>query len=394
MRRTLFKQDSRRSEYWWWVGIIVLLFAAGCGDRLGAYENRFSCTGVLPTRETRPQDIQILWQDITSQWLLSDVDGAIHVWNEGQTPEDAWDLETASPSIISVSPALPLVGVVSRSANGPLLTVRNLGDRQLGYLEIEIPNAPLPTWHATEPMIAFSSLSESSEPNRTDQVAVVNLETGLSSRQEFELRYTVSHIQGWSYDGRVLAIAQETPSGLRPTYLYLDDNEFTVSEFSQFDGNCVQDGSMSPQKNRLLFSGTTWHKPNYDLYFEEFDSQPQNDTLLVNLTNSPTEDDLMPAWSPNGERIVFVKAYVNESGTYIQDLYLISDLESGPVIAPLTHSEGQHRDALPFWLSEDEVVYFSWSIQELHWKIERVNLIDKNIHTIAIIPDVWVHSSR
>ena len=114
------------------------------------------------------------------------------------------------------------------------------------------------------------------------------------------------------------------------------------------------DPEIDPTGQYVVFASTQ-HRTTSDLYIKRIDG-----TAITQLTNDPA-DDMMPAFSPDGQRIAFAS---NRSGNW--DIYLMDISGGAPVL--LTNSTAQ--DMHPSFSSDGKkLVYSSYSVQSHQWEM-------------------------
>jgi hypothetical protein len=122
----------------------------------------------------------------------------------------------------------------------------------------------------------------------------------------------------WSPDGRNIAFAGEIPGG--PFGLYvLDADTGDARLIPGTDNMLTGDPTWSPDGERLAFEGSAPGPPDgpgvirdaWDIYTVRLDGSE-----LTNLTRTPDESEVWPAWSWVTDRIAFVSGVPRGTGVY------------------------------------------------------------------------------
>jgi Tol biopolymer transport system component len=133
-----------------------------------------------------------------------------------------------------------------------------------------------------------------------------------------------------------------------------------LTDNRQFDGNPTwkPDGTrIAFEHERVLSDGTK----DTDIFVKRSDGTGKT----VNKTRNPREDDLAPAWSPNGEEIAF------RTGGDI----VVLDLESGQK-RNLTDDGAATRDHSPSWSPDGTRIVFESLSYEEYTSNERIYTMD------------------
>ena len=114
------------------------------------------------------------------------------------------------------------------------------------------------------------------------------------------------------------------------------------------------DPEIDPTGQFVIFASTQ-HRTTSDLYIKRVGG-----TAVTQLTNDPA-DDMMPAFSPDGQRIAFTS---NRSGNW--DIYLM-DVDGG---APVQLTRDASQDTHPSFSADgSKLVYSSYSVQSGQWEM-------------------------
>ncbi len=145
----------------------------------------------------------------------------------------------------------------------------------------------------------------------------------LAGSPPMSLTSEFSDSPSWSPDGRTLVYSSSPGSGGWITYLA----DTATRETHQFTGipENATDPVWSPDGARLAFTWYTDEHQTRDLYLINADGSG-----MVNLTNTPSINEMGPAWSPDGRRLAFSASIQAPDGSNSRaDIYLINADGSG-----------------------------------------------------------------
>jgi Tol biopolymer transport system component len=252
-----------------------------------------------------------------------------------------------------------------------------------------IDGASTPVWHPAEDKIAAIYYPDE-ERYGSNTVAIIAVEEdGYRIVETHELkRLDIADVFDWSSGGNVIALAQYDRLGSVIYYLFVEAREAKRSLFYTNDLTCVLDAQWSPTSDVLAFSAENSATEGQDIFLERVPSDNRREWSLVNVTQSPGQDERNVTWSPDGTRIAFVKAFVDDQGAFRQELYLVDVEDDSLLQVQLTDTEDQYETD-PMWLSDSEIAYLSWDREQLTWSLSKVSVADHRIEQIMEIPTSW-----
>lgn len=204
-----------------------------------------------------------------------------------------------------------------------------------------------------------------------------------------ELKHVaIKEILGWSHDGQVLAATLYDQHGETIYYVFSREKAIERSAFAQVEQLCIANAAWSPKEAQLAFSAKNVEIGNWDIFVETVDPLKGTSKTLLNLTNSPGEDEFGVTWSPNGKAIAYITAFENEAGLLQQELFMVNLADSTYWPVQLTYTPGA-LETNPIWLSETEVAFLSWSSQTSSWSLRVISTVNRTVRTVLKIPDVW-----
>jgi hypothetical protein len=244
-------------------------------------------------------------------------------------------------------------------------------------------------WHPNAPRLATIYYPEGYD-HASNIIALYDVgDMSLSQTDTFSLkRIAISQILGWSNDGQIVAVSQVDRIGEIPYYIFVEMGQIQESLYRESRNNCVSNGQWSPRASVLAFSGTNTETEGWDIFLETVAFPDRADRPLINLTNTPGEDELHPTWSPDGNHLAYVKVYIDAADNRRQELFVIDLNDATYTPIQLTDTPDGLADK-PVWLSDDEIAYLSWSLTEHTWSLKNVSLVDHESRKVIDIPQVW-----
>ncbi|MFO7541091.1 MAG: hypothetical protein R6X32_23870 [Chloroflexota bacterium] len=244
-------------------------------------------------------------------------------------------------------------------------------------------------WHPNEKVLATIYYPKGYDQG-SNIVALYDVnDTNPVQTDTFRLkRVAINRFLGWSNNADVIAVSQLDSVGEIPYFIFLEKGQIEKSLYHESHHHCVTNGQWSPQEPILAFSGTNTETEGWDIFLEAVASPDRADRSLINLTNTSGEDELHPIWSPDGNRVAYVKVYLDAADNRRQELFVIDLNDATYTPIQLTDTLDGPADK-PVWLSDDEIAYLSWSLTEHTWSLKNVSLVERESRKIMDIPQVW-----
>jgi Tol biopolymer transport system component len=224
----------------------------------------------------------------------------------------------------------------------------------------------------------------------SNTVALFALESdGYRLIETYDLkRLAITDVFDWSSSGNVIALSQYDRLGSVIYYLFVEDGEAKRSLFYTNDRTCVLDAQWSPADEVLAFSAENSATEGQDIFLERVPSDNRREWSLVNVTQSPGQDERNVTWSPNGTRIAFVKAFEDEKGVFRQELFMVNVGGESLEQVEVTDTENQFETD-PMWISDSEIAFLSWDNEQSTWSLNKVSIANNEIEQIMQIPESW-----
>lgn len=205
-------------------------------------------------------------------------------------------------------------------------------------------------------------------------------------------RIAINQILGWSNGGQVIAVSQYDKNGEIPYYIFVDSGRIEKSLYRESLHNCVADGQWSPNKPTLSFSGQNVDTEGWDIFLETVTSPDSREWALVNLTNTPREDEINAVWSPDGKQLAYVKVYKDAADNLRQELFVLDLNDALLTPMQLTDSPEALVDS-PWWISDTEIAFLIWSPADRIWSLNIVSLDEREPRKISDIPQLLYRES-
>lgn len=194
-----------------------------------------------------------------------------------------------------------------------------------------------PAWLPEEGLLAFSSV------RGTDGVeAVWVLDTRTGKARQVSPPQLHGKYPAWSPDGRALMFTAEVVDGQDKqarNYVYTRDD----GQVTPWGGTPAGWSDWSPV-GTVVF--TRWTGRSFDIFAAARDGSNE-----VNLTNTDDFHEDIPAWSPSGDRIVFVRNPRGKPDD--RQLYIMQ--ADGSEVQPITTLPGPNSN--PIWLDATTLVF-------------------------------------
>jgi Tol biopolymer transport system component len=126
---------------------------------------------------------------------------------------------------------------------------------------------------------------------------------------------------------------------------------------------CQRDPSWSPDSLELAFT-SSHNNNNWDIYVASTDTGSPH-----NITNSPSDQEFNPAWSPDGQYIVYIKFIPTSTTTAEQELFLW-DIQNSTEIR-LTNTPTPETN--PQWSPDGSKIAFLSTDVSRQWYLEIMN---------------------
>ncbi len=252
-----------------------------------------------------------------------------------------------------------------------------------------IKRAERAAWHPKEAWLAAIYF-----PAGLDQasniIALFDVENSTPIQMDtIELKdVAIKEVLGWSHDGQVLAASLYEQHGETIYYIFSREKAVERSAFAQVEQMCIASAAWSPKAAQLAFSAKNSEIGNWDILVETVDPTEGTSKALLNLTNSPGEDEFSVTWSPDGKSIAYITAFENEAGLLQQELFIVNLAGSTDRPVQLTYTPGD-LETNPVWLSETEVAFLSWSSQTSTWSLRVISIVNRTVREVLKIPDEW-----
>jgi dipeptidyl aminopeptidase/acylaminoacyl peptidase len=207
----------------------------------------------------------------------------------------------------------------------------------------------------------------------------------------YKLRHT-SVIEEWSPDNRLLALSRAGLSGWYLTYLHVDSGTVTRSLQSRLRRTCAAWAAWAPaDPTRIVFSGLDSRTNGYDLFLEALPTEGRQQTrALVNLTNTANNDEINAVWSPDGDRVAFIRVWNRSDAAFSwqRDLFALSEGGDSPE-QRLTTSRDGHEHA-PIWSTDGEsLLFLNWSSIDREWTLRSVSVTTGVETDLLTLPESW-----
>lgn len=381
---------------------IILLTA--CRPNILRYGNRATCAGFLHgTRDLSAlipnsvAGINLQWSRGNDSFVLNDNNGDLHVINKlGVVAVDQVNRNSLNRSApLSVAEEFDLLAVSVWPGSMALTYVYSFGKAVAVDPTAIIKDFLSPHWHPYEPLLAGVVYpDDDAYEHGSNIVGVYDLQGSAPTlTASYELAYSdIADVIGWSATGQVIAVLQYEENGLTPHYLFPDDDgRVQGSLFSTANHSCVLDGQWSPAGDVLAFTGVNETMEGWDIFLETVAAPGSgHDGSLLNLTNSPQEDERGATWSPDGDYIANTKAYKDESGRLQQELFLTVVEAAARSSRQLTATPDEF-ESNPIWLSESEIGYLSWKPLEQSWTLNILTMRGETTTSRQVmeIPPSW-----
>lgn len=340
--------------------------------------------------------LQLTWLHDDALFVVYDIDNTLHLIDRSGQLVASRDHDRSSWSSAATLASNNLGTYALSRADGALdmeVTEVHAYDPvslEEGSLLDRILRLELPAWHPTEQVLAgkyynadafASNIIAIFDTTRSAETPVALLDLDWSD---------VGRVLGWSGDGQMIAANQFRKSGLTPVYIDRETGAFAVSSLNNGFNNCVTDGEWSPNDRTFAFPGQVDSADGYDIYIEKVGSVEEGQSELVNLTNTPKEDEQGLSWSPDGRQVAFFRGYLDESGTYQQELARISVDQDPNESIQLTFTDEEFETA-PLWISANEIAYLSWDYPQSKWFLRTLSVTspEQQPRRVMEIPDSW-----
>lgn len=340
------------------------------------------------------------WHKGNQIFFLQDRDNNLYVLREGAGGE-VEQVEgfppTNRPTGFALAENYDLIALPTSSSTagtGPVTYLYVLRDQTSTKPELlaTIKRLGGVAWHPSKHLLAGIYYPEGYQYG-SNIVGVFDMEHYPSSvlTNTYELKYSaIREVFGWSDNSKVIAVSQYDENGAIPYYVYPASESVERSLFHTATQNCVIDARWAPRRQTIAFSGDNETLDGWDILLESVAPAESEGRSLVNLTNSPGEDEYNVSWSPDGREIVFVKGYEEAGGDLRQELFIldISDGSSAPVQLTDTRDEFETN---PLWIAKNKIAYLSWRPADSSWTLKSISLArsDAKPETLLEIPQEW-----
>ena len=380
--------------------VVFVLLLAACGSgSLIRYGNRAVCVGHLgagaeaasrgypfPIR-ARYAEMVIGWHQASKAFILNDDNTTVQVIRMNSTVTTSQLTGTG----LALAKTDSLLATNAVFGDLPAVLISNFEDDSPPDGTIRIVKAASPAWHPSGPLLSVIYFPDSDQ-QYSDLVAIVDLASSSTTPMEVirTNHLAIAENLGWSTTGDIIAISQYDSNGLVPYYLFGDLAKTVRSGFSSSQNNCVLDAQWSPKENILAFSGTNSSMQGWDIMLETIATLEGAESSLINLTNTPFEDEISSAWSPTGRQIAFVKAWVDPNSELRQDLYVVELDELESPLFQVTDTLIEYETS-PMWISDTEIAYLSWVPDEPAWYLKVLSVAEPEgePEIILRLPESW-----
>lgn len=379
--------------------LFTLLASIACvQDNLLRYGNSYNCDGYFTTarmdepffsaHKTIPSSTIASWHQQSHSVVFKDADSFLHIWNQ-TNPED---LELVGSGSLGLYTHLALANhynliAVSRGPGTSSQTfLFKFGEVDPGNQISAIERVSSAVLHPSQLLLAGDY--HPGDEDASNLIAVFDLTSDEPVPiATYELKYDIDTVFGWSNNGEIIAVAGDDPKGLIMHYIHTDSGYIEQSRY-QDAGSCVVDAVWAPNTQLLAFSGESG--AGWDIYLESITNSSENVGYLKNLTNTPEEDERHASWSPSGDRIVYVKTFVDADNHVRQELFIVDINNPGAGPFQLTDTLDEYETG-PLWIADDEVIYLSLSVPERGFVLKSISLSSSSHEerTLFIIPEEW-----
>ena len=201
-----------------------------------------------------------------------------------------------------------------------------------------------PAWLPSQGLLAFTSYRLDSEHG-----TIWLLDTASGAVRQISAAAFDSMYPSWSPDGRALMFTAEPLTGANKqarNYVYTLANE----RLTEWRAEQASWSDWSPV-GTVVFSHHTGQ--SFDLFAANADG-----SNAVNLTNTDDYDEDIPAWSPSGDRIAFVR----NPKTDLNDRQVYTMQADGSEVRAVTTLPGPNSN--PVWLDANTLVFAHQSSAE------------------------------
>lgn len=196
---------------------------------------------------------------------------------------------TTLPSVLEVRGSLAYV--VHENGQDDIWAL-NVGSRTPLRLTNNAADDRDPAWSPDGRRLAYASHQDGNW-----EIYIYDLATGGTTRMTYDLSFQAA--PQWSPDGKWLVYESYQGDNLDIYVVPVDGSQAAqrVTENAAPDFS----PSWSPDGRRIAF--ISWRDGNQDIYVFSLDNP--NDAAAVNLTNTPTRHEDYPAWSPDSELLAY-----------------------------------------------------------------------------------------
>lgn len=200
-----------------------------------------------------------------------------------------------------------------------------------------------PTWSPDGTQIAFTSNVDGDY-----DIYVLTLETGRSINLTNNSWDDIA--PSWSPDGELIAFTSNRNANWDLYLMDSDgDNPVRLTRDAVFEGY----SSWSPDGEHIAYVRD--RDSNRDIYILNVDSGD-----IEALTARPTSADYSPAWSPDGDQIAFVSNRSGSPNIFVVDIACAGDSDECDQLATNLTSESSSRGNLdPAWSPDGEQILFA-----------------------------------
>jgi len=338
--------------------------------------------------------LDAVWHDSSKAFLVIDQDKLLHTvyLNADGQVANVTDVTTIPTARVAPSPHLSLIAIDHIwNDSGSQVTIQSIGgDNHSGSAD-SINRISSPVWHSRDPLLAGAYYPKGYTQNElgTFSVATFDLPTDDQPLTVYEFEhYPIAQLVGWSSDGETLTVIQYRPIGVLPFHLQVADGRISESAIQE---GCIVDAAWSPRDRTIAYNGQIQEGVGWDIFLETI--QPAGEAALVNLTDTPKEDESDIAWSPDGGYLAYAKTFVNNDNELRQELFIV-DPYGVPVTPRQLTDTADTYETEPMWLSDREIAYLSWLPDESAWYLMVLSTDAPSVtsDTILRLPESWVES--